>query len=910
MVADGTSAVRIDVSGSTGGGAITASTSRGLFTNGQRAIQAASTPTTLTLVTCHDALDPGCAGSVLIRAVDASGVAGVATVTFTSSGGGGAVTCTSCGASACVGMVCDSSGHTCSANTPSTCSTCPTGDVEICGDGVDNDCNGLVDCADPQCQPVGNALGGVCDLVGHTCSVNGAPGPSACTTCSGNGGTAETTEASCGDGKDNDCNGLVDCQDAACAGQPCALGFTCDATRKTCTVPSTTCTACGQPQCVGMTCDAQGRVRSSGSPSTCSTCPVGVTTCADPALFALTLVPASERIAANGSSTTTVTATLTFDGAPVPGKTIAFTTSAGTFASTPSPTNASGQTTIVLQSAAAGDVATVTGTFAARPGSTVSGTATISMPLLGRITHLASDFEVLGARHSGFQEQSVLTYQVFDAMNLPYPPGLTVNFEHESLVGSFIGTGLAPNCSGTPVVCRATGVTDANGRASVSVSSGTAAGEILINADARAGNQPKSAVAHKLAIVGAKANGAQVTMACYLGDATNSPQHASANRRNVPAFSNSDCNFPRYVDGNGLVVTCKALLADRFNNVIGRETRVQFFSEGGTAGPSTLTPPYDTTVAPASQKDLGLGLGYVRPDGKLPVDVLPFGGELRASYPDGCDDTAVHNPRDGLLTIIAIVNGEEGFVDLNGNGVYDSGEPFVDMGEPYIDANDNGTWEVGEYFVDVNGNGIWDPPDGQWNANTVNWVETQVLFSGLPLHRATGGTSGFEAGGFYDPVTFAPIPSFNVAPGTPQTVTFAIGDGNFNPQPGGASFVASMTGANATAALTVDPTSTDTLGMAFTQQYCTVKTLEEVTGPAVCSNVCPSGGTNNACYVVTNVGNCTPGTSPRSGCTGFGFGSIGQATVTAGAPAGANTLQVTGTGTSGATGTLPGTVTP
>ena len=874
------------------------------------------------LIDCQDA---SCSGQPCAFGFTCDATAKTCTVASTA--------CTSCGQPACIGMTCDALGHACSSGSPSTCSTCPAGAVEICNDGKDNNCDGLVDCADPQCQPVGNALGAVCNAVGLTCSTKGATGSSTCSVCSGNGGTPEATEVSCGDGKDNNCNGLIDCQDASCSGQPCAFGFTCDATAKTCSVPSTTCTTCGQPACVGMTCDAAGRVCSSGAPSTCTTCPAGVTTCADPVLFTLTLVPASERIPANGTSTTIITGTLTFDGAPVAGKTIAFSsTSAGTVISTAGPTDSSGRTTVVLQSTAAGGVATVTGSFAASTTSTVTGTTTVTMPALGRVTFLSAQYEVLGAFSSGFQERSVLTYQLFDSTNLPYPPGLEVTFTHESLGSSFIGPSFA-GCTGTPATCTATGVTDALGRTTVEISSGTVAGEVAVNADAVAGEVPRSAGAHKLAIVGAKANGAHITMDCFVSDSAET--HTTV--RNMPAFATSDCSFSQYVEPTGKLVFCRALLADRFNNVIGRESRVQFFSEAGTAGPSALTPPYDTTATPGSQQGLGIASSYVRPDGKLPADVAPFAGELFATYADGCSN-GTHNPRDGLVTVISIASGDEGFVDLNGNGVWDAphcngttdvcssdatcggvagsclaGEPFVDMGEPYIDANDNGTWDVGEFFVDVDGNGTWTPPDGTWTDNTVIWVETRVLFSGLPLNRVSGGTSSFQFGGFFNPVTFDRAVSFSVASGTSQSGVFAIGDGNYNPPPGGASFAASMTGANATAVVS-NPASTDGLSMAFTQQYCTVRTLEEVSGGAVCANVCPGGRTSNPCYVVTNVGNCTPGSSPRSGCSAFGFGSIGQVQITGGTPPGPNTLQVTGisntTPSETASGSLPGTVTP
>jgi hypothetical protein len=109
--------------------------------------------------------------------------------------------------------------------------------AEICGDGLDNDCNGLADCADPACYmaagcctpsstrscypgPGGTEGVGVCAAGTETCSASGTPGK--CT-----GAVVPSTEV-CGDGLDNNCNGLTDCADPACAGKGtcCAAGAT------------------------------------------------------------------------------------------------------------------------------------------------------------------------------------------------------------------------------------------------------------------------------------------------------------------------------------------------------------------------------------------------------------------------------------------------------------------------------------------------------------------------------------------------------------------------------------------------------------------------------------------------------------------------------------------------------------
>ncbi len=61
----------------------------------------------------------------------------------------------------------------------------------LCNDGIDNDGNGFIDCADFGCSR--NPL--------VTCPV-------------------ENTNALCNDGIDNDANGFIDCDDFACSRNP------------------------------------------------------------------------------------------------------------------------------------------------------------------------------------------------------------------------------------------------------------------------------------------------------------------------------------------------------------------------------------------------------------------------------------------------------------------------------------------------------------------------------------------------------------------------------------------------------------------------------------------------------------------------------------------------------------------
>lgn len=99
--------------------------------------------------------------------------------------------------------------------------------------------------------------------------------------------------------------------------------------------------------------------------------------------------------------------------------------------------------------------------------------------------------------------------------------------------------------------------------------------------------------------------------------------------------------------------------------------------------------------------------------------------------PDGTG-RAENNPRDNLVSMIAVTSGEEGFTDSNNNGVYDQGEVFDDLTEPFVDSNDNGTWDPDERFIDVNGNRNWDGKNDRWDANTLIWTQERVLWTGIP----------------------------------------------------------------------------------------------------------------------------------------------------------------------------------
>ena len=89
-------------------------------------------------------------------------------------------------------------GYSDLSNVASTTSTCADGPERFCNNGVDDDCDGVVDYSDPDCS---------------TCADSSDPN---CPVCA-------PTEI-CDDGADNDCDGLGDGADPDCPAPPCDYG--------------------------------------------------------------------------------------------------------------------------------------------------------------------------------------------------------------------------------------------------------------------------------------------------------------------------------------------------------------------------------------------------------------------------------------------------------------------------------------------------------------------------------------------------------------------------------------------------------------------------------------------------------------------------------------------------------------
>jgi len=163
---------------------------------------------------------------------------------------------------------------------------------------------------------------------------------------------------------------------------------------------------------------------------------------------------------------------------------------------------------------------------------------------------------------------------------------------------------------------------------------------------------------------------------------------------------------------------CFIQVADRVSGRVKEGTGVFFLTEAGTMDEVGFT------------DEAGRAQSIMRIGRDAPRDVPAIEYEQMAGFPRNG-----HNPRDGLVRLVAFTRGEEAFFDANGDNVYneadgDYQEPGQDLPEPFVDANDNGTWDDNERFQDSNNNGVWDDANGIWDASTDIWTSTAVLWVG------------------------------------------------------------------------------------------------------------------------------------------------------------------------------------
>jgi len=325
---------------------------------------------------------------------------------------------------------------------------------------------------------------------------------------------------------------------------------------------------------------------------------------------------------------------------------------------------------------------------------------------------------VLGLKGSGIQERGTISYLVSDSLGIP-APGITVNFAVQAPV---LGITLL----------KTSAVSDLNGVVTAAYTSGSEVGVSGITATV---STTGATVTRAVAVRGAKPSASGFYFRCE--------------KANLPVYTSTP-----WLES----MTCTIRLADRFGNRVGVATPVRLATEAGTISASVTTKPFD--FANPSDPNEGSATVTFSTDmgnGSAPADVDPLvAAPTQFPWPRQLEPRVsppgflTRNPRDQFVTIIAMTEGEEAFVDANHNGLLDNNEVFYDLGDPFIDANDDnaygqiytgGPWEV--RFCGINADcSTYRGPNGLWDSLTTIWVPTWVVFTGVvaPSTSPAGGT--------------------------------------------------------------------------------------------------------------------------------------------------------------------------
>lgn len=185
---------------------------------------------------------------------------------------------------------------------------------------------------------------------------------------------------------------------------------------------------------------------------------------------------------------------------------------------------------------------------------------------------------------------------------------------------------------------------------------------------------------------------------------------------------------PQYFDiiGNSfssVTSSVEVQIGDNDNRVITGERTINFRTEWGLIDPSCTT-----------------------------VD-----GRCEVTWRSGSPDDMPTNFLNNILAYSA--EGQESFLDINGNGLFDDGDTFEDLEEPYIDIGDNGVFDTGDIIVDtINGidltgadethnivDGLYNGPNCSHTSLCSTVLSTSTVWESGSL-RLTGDTT-FTVGG-------------------------------------------------------------------------------------------------------------------------------------------------------------------
>jgi len=144
-------------------------------------------------------------------------------------------------------------------------------------------------------------------------------------------------------------------------------------------------------------------------------------------------------------------------------------------------------------------------------------------------------------------------------------------------------------------------------------------------------------------------------------------------------------------------------------------------------------------------------------------------------------------PANGIAYVMAYLEGEETFIDVNGNGLYDEGEPFTDRGNAFLDADGNRVRDADEIFIDRQSAGAYSDGNGAFdgyvcNANVCSFTGTDV-FVNAPIILSGPAATIQPPSASLGAVALPSAGTYQVNGGTIGRLTFNVVDSRGNQIP-------------------------------------------------------------------------------------------------------------------------------
>lgn len=356
------------------------------------------------------------------------------------------------------------------------------------------------------------------------------------------------------------------------------------------------------------------------------------------ALSGLSVTPASVQL--GQSVNVSVNASINGQHAASNSVTVAITSTCGTVSPASAQVDSSGKASAVIQTTVAGSCSVAATTAGVASPATASYTVTTA-PVTG-IQFVQVSPSVIYQQDSVGANSSIVKFKVIDSNGNPVS-GQTVN---AALI----------NATGGVHFCDA-------GASAGSAVSAAPSGEVSFSVCS--GTQPET-VQVRATLAGASGIFTDSNiLTVQTGLPTQRFFDIAADRWNFYAGG----LFTSQYSGDSVNITVR--LADRQGNPVPNGTPVVFVTEGGQINKSNIS-------------------SCIVSDGNGGCTVPLIGQEYRPLGSMNVDGSPLGDPRPGRVTVLAMADGEESFVDKNNNNRYDPGELFEDLGVPFMDKNEDG----------------------------------------------------------------------------------------------------------------------------------------------------------------------------------------------------------------------------